>query len=222
MSNHPYQPPTYGIDAFNCPHCHAFSAMSWGDAKSDWQRSNYSASVDDVEFAYCARCHAWSIWLGKEEMLYPKNISVDDANDDLPEGVKQDYIEAASILQDSPRGAGALLRLAIQKLVDSLVDGEDDLNKKIGTLVGRGLDDKIKKALDIVRVIGNEAVHPGQIDLNDSPQIVRQLFKLVNIIGQKMITEPKELDEMYSLLPAEKKAGIDARDKKAKEVSTLL
>lgn len=146
--------------------------MRWAGGKANWWDSNYSSDVSNVDFAQCNRCNRWSVWY-EEEIIYPKDISVDDPNEDLPEAVKKDYSEAASILQDSPRGSAALLRLAIQKLCDSLVDGKDDLNNKIGTLVSNGL-----KALDAVRVIGNEAVHPGQIDLDDSPQIASQLFKI--------------------------------------------
>lgn len=214
MSNHPYQAPEYRLNAFNCPYCHAFSNMSWGDGRVRWEMTGTISAVSPVDFSQCIHCEMWAIWY-EEKMVYPKDIPVDTPNNDLPGPVKADYLEAAGILQDSPRGAGALLRLAIQKLVDSLVDGNDDLNKKIGTLVGQGLDSKIQRALDVVRVIGNEAVHPGQIDLNDSPQVVHQLFKLVNMIAQRMITEPREVNEMYDLLPDGKKDGIEARDKKA-------
>ncbi|HEY5695298.1 MAG TPA: DUF4145 domain-containing protein [Candidatus Saccharimonadales bacterium] len=147
-------------------------------------------------------------------MIYPMDISVDDPNTDLPQDVIDDYNEAASILQLSPKGAGALLRLAIQKLCDELEPGDGDLNEKIGKLVGRGLDSKIQQALDIVRVIGNEAVHPGQIDIDESPETVTQLFKLVNLIAQRMLTEPKEVQEIYNQLPPAKLAGIADRDKK--------
>jgi len=194
MSKIPFIPPSFEEQAFNCPDCHAYAAMYWGGAHSTWKDKPGGIDVEPVEFARCTNCRAWSVWY-EEEMIFPKSISVDDPNDDLSDDVKKDYLEAATILQDSPRGAGALLRLALQKLVDSLVEGKNDLNEKIGILVQRGLDKKIQQALDIVRVIGNEAVHPGQIDLNDSPQIVHYLFKLVNIIAQKMITEPKEIDE---------------------------
>lgn len=168
--------------------------------------------VGNIAFARCGRCDAWSVWC-EEEQIYPREISVEDPNVDLPDEVKVDYIEAATILQDSPRGAVALLRLAIQKLCDSLVEGGADLNTKIGELVKNGLDQRIQKALDAVRVIGNEAVHPGQINLNDSSEVAHQLFKLVNLIGRRMITEPAEVDEIYSLLPPDKRAGIEARDK---------
>jgi hypothetical protein len=67
-------------------------------------------------------------------------------------------------------------------------------------------------ALDSVRVIGNEAVHPGQIDLRDTPEIAMSLFGLVNFIVEKMITEPKEIDAFYGALPATKLDQIAKRD----------
>jgi len=64
-----------------------------------------------------------------------------------------------------------------------------DLNKDIGNLVKKGLPQKVQQALDLVRVIGNEAVHPGQIDLNDDPVTAAKLFELVNIIADTMTTQ---------------------------------
>jgi len=65
-----------------------------------------------------------------------------------------------------------------------------------------------------VRVIGNEAVHPGTIDLRDDRTTANKLFKLVNFIAHKMITEPREIDEIYGSLPEDKKDGIRKRDGK--------
>lgn len=149
-------------------------------------------------------------------MIHPEATLTEKPNEDLPDEVKKDYLEAASILQKSPRGAAALLRLAIQKLCDSLDTSNKDLNGKIATLVSKGLDVKIQKALDIVRVIGNEAVHPGQIDLNDTPEIAHQLFKLVNLVAQRMISDPSELDEIYSKLPVEQLDAIKKRDQNSR------
>jgi hypothetical protein len=87
-----------------------------------------------------------------------------------------------------------------------------DLNKDIGSLVKKGLPDQIQKALDVVRVIGNESVHPGQIDLNDNPATTSKLFELVNIIADKMITEPKEIDKLFDGLPEGKREAIQKRD----------
>ena len=130
----------------------------------------------------------------------------------MPESVRQDYLEAASIVEKSPRAAAALLRLAIEKLCKDL--GESgDINAMIGNLVKKGLPQLVQKSLDSVRVIGNEGVHAGQIDLRDDKPTVYKLFKLVNFICNKMITEPKYISATFDALPKEKKAGIENRDK---------
>jgi hypothetical protein len=66
--------------------------------------------------------------------------------------------------------------------------------------------------LDIVRVIGNESVHPGTIDLRDEPETAVQLAGLVNFIAEAMITQPKEIDKLYDSLPESKREAIDRRD----------
>ncbi|MFA7309172.1 MAG: DUF4145 domain-containing protein [Patescibacteria group bacterium] len=149
-------------------------------------------------------------------MIYPAKILVDSPNSDLPEDIKKDYLEAASILSESSRGSSALLRIAIEKLVNYLGALGSNLNAKIGFLVSdRNLNPKIQKSLDVVRVIGNNAVHPGLIDLTDDRSTAELLFKLVNIIAKEMITEPNEVDSIYSeLVPEKNKIAIKKRDTK--------
>jgi hypothetical protein len=124
----------------------------------------------------------------------------------------QDYAEAAQIVRQSPRAAAALLRLAIQKLCASLGGSGKNLNNDIAELVKNGLPVKVQKMLDTVRVIGNHAIHPGEINLDDQPQIAEALFRLVNIIAEKMIAEPKEIDALYGTLPEKEKEQIAKRD----------
>src|SRR5229473_2853992 len=54
---------------------------------------------------------------------------------------------------------------------------------------------------DIIRVIGNNAVHPGTIDLRDDQATALALFDLLNLIVDEMITRPREIDEIYKRLP---------------------
>jgi Domain of unknown function (DUF4145) len=87
-----------------------------------------------------------------------------------------------------------------------------NLNDDIGALVKRGLDPRIQRALDVVRVIGNNAVHPGQIDLRDDKATAAKLFDLVNLIVEAMIAAPKHIQAMYEALPERVLAAIEKRD----------
>jgi len=145
-------------------------------------------------------------------MVSPDFAGLEPANHDLSDDIKRDYEEAASILQKSPRGSAALLRLAIQKLCKELGCKGENINTDIGKLVSDGLPAKIQKSLDAVRVIGNEAVHPGQMDLRDDAENASALFKLVNLIAEKMLSEPREIEAIYEQIPETKKKQIFERD----------
>ena len=132
------------------------------------------------------------------------------ANSDLPDSVKEIYEEAASIANQSPRAACALLRLAIEMLLKDLGEA-GTINDGIKNLVKKGLDERIQQALDIVRVTGNNAVHPGEIDFNDSTD-VQMLFGLINLIADALITQPKQVAEMYNRLPETAREGIKKRN----------
>ena len=104
------------------------------------------------------------------------------------------------------------MRLVIQKLCIHLEQPGDNLNADIAALVRAGLDPQIQKALDFVRVIGNNAVHPGQIDLRDDRAAAEVLFDLVNLIVERLISVPKRVDEVYGSLPESVLQKIAKRD----------
>lgn len=109
----------------------------------------------------------------------------------------------------------APLRLAIQKLMVHLKQDGKDLNENIRNLVAAGLDKKIQKALDLVRVIGNSAVHPGVIDLKDDRPIATKLFGLVNVIIETTIAREKHINELFeTTIPDAAKGQIKKRDAK--------
>ncbi len=164
----------------------------------------------------CYNCHKWSVWVN-EDLVYPPKKFGTPPNKDLPSDVLPVVEEARSILDLSPKGAAALLRLSIQMLCKSLGESGKDLNEDIANLVKKGLSPVVSKSLDVVRVIGNEAVHPGSIDLNDDKDIAMRLFDLINIIAEQMITIPKSVNELYGKLPESKRSAIEIRNKKALE-----
>ncbi len=67
-------------------------------------------------------------------------------------------------------------------------------------------------SLDIVRVVGNNAVHPGQIDTDDLG-VVGNLFSLINITTEMMISVPNKISSLYGALPSGALQAIQKRDK---------
>jgi hypothetical protein len=86
------------------------------------------------------------------------------------------------------------------------------IDDDIASLVKKGLDSRVQQALDVVRVIGNNAVHPGQIDLSDDRATAEKLFGLVNLIAEIMISQPKHVRSMFDSLPKAALEAIQRRD----------
>ena len=154
-------------------------------------------------------------------MLYPDFGATPPPAEDMPEDVKKDYEEAAQIFAKSPRGAAALLRLGLQKLCIHLGEEGKNINADIRSLIKKEvLSGQVIKVADTLRIIGNNAVHPGQIVDEDFDKVAGKMFDLINFIVKKAITEPKELDELYQLMPENARNAAEAQDKKALEAKT--
>jgi len=172
------------------------------------------SEAHNLNLSGCYHCGKFAVWV-HDRLLFPPERHGAHPNADLPEDVLHDYEEARSILDLSPRGAAALLRLSIQKLCSHLGEKGKNIDDDIASLVAKGLNPLVQKSLDVVRVIGNEAVHPGVMDLKDDRDTATTLFGLVNAIADQMITHPKTVDAMYKKLPEGKRAAIEKRDTKA-------
>jgi hypothetical protein len=138
--------PEFGLDGFNCPHCNAFAHQRWSYniSASNFDGKNVGATLNSFAVSHCQKCNAFTIW--KDGILiYPQTYIAPLPTSDMPEDVKSDYEEARAIFAQSSRGAAALLRLAIQKLVISLEESGDNLNASIGNLVKKGLMADIQK-----------------------------------------------------------------------------
>jgi hypothetical protein len=217
----PFEEPALDKKAFNCPFCNAY-ANFW------WSHVNVIAPGTHTTIGYkaaqCTHCQQWTLWTHEAKgrgpvgsiwvggMIYPFKLTSPLPHTDIPEACKPEYEEARYVLPYSPRAAAGLLRLCIQKLCKELGASGNNINKDIGDLVKKGLDTRIQRALDVVRVTGNNAVHPGTMDLADDTELVNKLFKLVNLIVEEMITKPRDIDNLYSSLPEESRKAIEKRD----------
>ena len=70
----------------------------------------------------------------------------------------------------------------------------------------------VQQALDYCRVIGNNAVHPGEINIDDDPNVAHSMFEMINFIVEDRITRPKKIAELYSALPEGAIKAVKKRD----------
>ncbi|WP_339166120.1 DUF4145 domain-containing protein [Paenibacillus sp. FSL R5-0341] len=211
-----YFPPELYSKKFSCPHCEVYTTQSWS---SMWY--GQPGNIDEVSSMYhcmCDHCQKISFWF-QGKMILPSLSYAPMPHEDMPNYLLDDYNEARDILNTSPRGAAALLRLVLEKLLKEILKKYDktsqNINSDIKFLVSEGLPLKIQKSLDIVRVVGNNAVHPGRIDLKDDINTALTLFKLINIIIQNQITEPAEIESIYNETISEnQRQSIEERDSK--------
>lgn len=229
-----YVAPSFQGKSFNCSRCGAFSQQKWSRLYSANAVNSVAKHQTTYWLSTCVVCNESCIWdddpvkviksmldapgkLVVGTLIWPKKNTAPKPSLDLPEMVLATYQEAAQVLPDSPRAAVALLRLAIQLLVECLLKKEStgDLNTDIGKLVKRGMRPQIQKALDIVRVTGNKAVHPAEIqfDGEDGQSVANTLFKLVNLIAEDQITQVREIEELFEgTLSEGQKQGVAKRD----------
>lgn len=172
-------------------------------------------NVHNLNLSKCYNCNKLAVWV-HGNLIFPNQKLGVLPNPDLPDRIIHDYEEARGIIGESPRGAAALLRLSVQKLCSHLGEKGKNIDDDIASLVSKGLNPLVQKSLDIVRVIGNEAVHPGTIDLNDDRDTATQLLILINSIADQMISHPKKVEELYGNLPEKKREAIEKRNNKVK------
>lgn len=192
--------------AFYCPSCGVYAKQNWNKLTQGPIALNGRWSV-----ATCSACGNYNLWLG-EQMIYPIVRQGEAPHPDMPDDVHEIYEEARSVAPISRKSAAGLLRLALQMLVDELESGSGSIDTKIGALVKRGLDPQVQQAMDVLRVVGNESVHPGQIDLDGDDDMLPGLFNLLNVIVEQIITRPKHIGGLFAKLPESKLAAIEHRD----------
>ena len=214
-----YFPPEYQKSAFHCAHCDVYAEQLWefycetdyGYIEQDGELRSGNKTVGT--FSLCSHCKQLTFWIS-QKIAYPTTRMFSLPNSDLPDEVREVYEEAANVANHSPRAACALLRLAVEMLLKHL--GETgSINQSIGNLVKKGLDVRIQQSLDIVRVTGNEAVHPGVIDFSDETDVA-VLFELINVIAESLISLDRRIQSHYNNLPEKAREGIEKRDGKTK------
>ncbi|AWV35168.1 DUF4145 domain-containing protein [Paenibacillus odorifer] len=215
-----YINPVVKLNSFTCPYCNTLAQQIWHEATIRKHRSGdfmfeigYSEmpTIDKIHISTCQACGEYHLWFNNS-MIKPDSTGIPLPAQDMPEGIKLIYIEASEIFSKSPRASAALLRLALQHLCQHLGGDGKNINDDIGKMVKNGLDVRVQKSLDVVRITGNNAVHPGQLDIVDNSDIAARLFGLLNFIVEAMITQPKQIEAFFNELPQGAREAIEKRD----------
>ncbi|MEH7557141.1 DUF4145 domain-containing protein [Priestia megaterium] len=239
MGKETYVAPQLGLKAFTCPECKAFSHQTWNEVIFNTNGNSYKLQaftgprVDVVKekeelpvsglaghsifhitaFSHCYSCKAVSIWKGNN-MVHPNNLNVEPPSLDMPADIVTLYNEARSIAHLSPKSAAGLLRLALEKLLIYLGAKKGTIDSMIQNLVDKEVispSGLVRKALDSIREIGNAGVHTTTINLDEKPEAAFALFKVINFVVEKMITDKKIMEEIYSFIPQEKREKLDIK-----------
>jgi hypothetical protein len=129
-------------------------------------------------------------------LLYPKNSSAPPPQEDMPEEVLALYKEAASIVSDSPSAACLFIRKALETLLldyyklDPKKYNLDKLIKHLTDDTEQAWSKKFKPHLESIRLIGNDAAHPREINRADNEQTALTLFGFLNICVEHLISQP--------------------------------
>jgi hypothetical protein len=181
---------------FVCPHpdCGV-------DAQQNWRHMQVQADkkVDsDIMRATCQTCGQHSYWVG-DLLAWPALRLGPPASSDFTDELLELYNEARAVATHSHRAAAGLLRLLIEKLISTLGAEGRTMFERIGHLADRGdISRRTVDALDVVRVVGNNALHEGQIDPDDGDDqgSVLLLFAVVNSIMVDAVTLPRQAAEL--------------------------
>ena len=213
-----YEPPVFKGKAFTClhPKCATLTSMSWSRLVGEQYGGGF---VTQYWFCKCDHCEQNSVWRRddidgeKGELIFPYLLSVPYGHEAMPKECLADFDEAREICERSPRGAAALLRLCLQKLLVHLGGAGEHIDTDIKKLVAAGLDAHVQQALDVIRVTGNNAVHPLEMNLEDDHESVLVLFEMINFIVEERISRPLKTQDRFANLPEKARLAIEKRDR---------
>lgn len=215
--------PSLRASSFACPFCGALAQQTWADCYSQNPETGDHADPA-LSVSECFACGGETVWrrwiesgngggwtIERGVIIYPVSAKFGPArHEDMPADVAAVYDEASTVASLSPRSASALLRLALEVLLNDLYPEAGDLNTKIGAAVAAGLPRQVQQTMDVMRFNGNQSVHEFRSD--DTPETATTLFNLLNIVVEQLISQPKQLEQLYSGLPEGVRKQVDRRD----------
>lgn len=189
---------------FTCSFCgHTFPLIRdtyrcYESSFTDSDSSSWSYNPPNiilVKFYSCPHCHKESIIIdGKSDnfenihvLVYPNSLAK-QFPEYIPQSIRNDYEEAYSIINLSPKASATLSRRCLQGMIRDFWNiKQNNLAKAINELQNK-VSPSQWKAIDAVRSIGNIGAHMEK-DINTiievEPDEAKQLLKLIELLIDK-------------------------------------
>ena len=166
------------------------------------ERINAHATVY-LKLTECFSCRRFAVWVG-DKLVFPETTSRVINLENCPSTVIELVEEALSVEMNSPRAACTLLRVALERLLIEVDIGSGNLYKRLAAL-NLNETETLFKLCEFVRVSGNESAHAGELDLKNNRETVDTLFKCIERINERFISDLALANQVYDKIPDSKK-----------------
>jgi Domain of unknown function (DUF4145) len=113
--------------------------MASGRPFLEVHREFRNRDVQNVSISYCFNCNEMCLWV-YDQLVWPRRAGGPEPKLLAPPNVRCECEETSQTLEASPRGAAALLRLAIEKLCKELGVSGESLKDDIALFVREDVD----------------------------------------------------------------------------------
>jgi hypothetical protein len=112
--------------------------------------------------------------------------------------VEEDFEEAAAILNKSPRGAAALMRVCIQKLLPLLKDNGLDRSHYDSALIRKGLEVEIQQAMEVLQVLQSDSVQLTTFESQEDKEMAFRIIDSLKAILERRTLQNRDPEERVS------------------------
>lgn len=201
------------MSGLKCPFCEAVIPNIQATFQTEYPRftlSNGHFDRDwcwDIHLLRCPNCCKISYVAvgvgnsveGKVVRIYPQSSAI-QFPEYVPAAIREDYEEACSICDKSPKAAATLARRCLQGMIHDFWDiHEKNLNAEITKL--KGLVPAAQwKAIDAIRSIGNIGAHMEQdvnLIIDVFPEEAETFLKLIELLISKWYVDRNDAEELY-------------------------
>lgn len=206
------------MSGLKCPFCGAFSPDIYETFQRTEAKFQFPSGAYDQDWRWiittfrCPNCQVISYTAvgsgknvkGKKVKIYPESSAI-KFPDYIPAAIREDYEEACSICDKSPKAAAALARRCLQGMIHDFWDiHEKNLNAEI-TKLKDFVPAAQWKAIDAIRSIGNIGAHMEQdvnLIIDVSPEEAETLLTLIELLISKWYVNRHDEEELYNQVSA--------------------